>query len=120
MATSFPPSCPQTPRNAGVSQSTVTGNVAAASSAVSEDCLFLDIYAPSNATNLPVLVWIHGGGYGAGNGRAAMDTLVAANDNGFIGVSKYFSLTKWNSRILSSLPTSGTIQIGCFWLSELR
>jgi len=28
----------------------------------SEDCLTLDIYAPPNAENLPVMVWIHGGG----------------------------------------------------------
>lgn len=27
----------------------------------SEDCLYLDIYAPPNADNLPVMVWIHGG-----------------------------------------------------------
>jgi hypothetical protein len=24
----------------------------------SEDCLFLNVYAPANASNLPVLVWI--------------------------------------------------------------
>lgn len=27
----------------------------------SEDCLYLDVYAPPNAANLPVMVWIHGG-----------------------------------------------------------
>ncbi|GJL97927.1 MAG: carboxylic ester hydrolase [Hyphobacterium sp.] len=27
----------------------------------SEDCLYLDIYAPPNAANLPVMMWIHGG-----------------------------------------------------------
>jgi para-nitrobenzyl esterase len=35
----------------------------------SEDCLFLNVYAPSNATNkskLPVMFWIHGGGYAGG------------------------------------------------------
>lgn len=25
-----------------------------------EDCLFLNVWAPQNATNLPVMVWIHG------------------------------------------------------------
>ncbi|KAF3031626.1 hypothetical protein E8E12_001315 [Didymella heteroderae] len=33
---------------------------------MSEDCLFLNVQSPANALNLPVLVWIHGGGYGAG------------------------------------------------------
>ncbi len=35
----------------------------------SEDCLFLNVYAPANATNkskLPVMFWIHGGGYSGG------------------------------------------------------
>ena len=32
----------------------------------SEDCLYLDIYSPSVSLNLPVMVYIHGGGYGAG------------------------------------------------------
>ena len=35
----------------------------------SEDCLFLNVYAPANATDkskLPVMFWIHGGGYSGG------------------------------------------------------
>jgi para-nitrobenzyl esterase len=30
---------------------------------MSEDCLQLNITAPKNATNLPVMVWFHGGGF---------------------------------------------------------
>jgi carboxylesterase type B len=56
-------------------------------SPIDEDCLFLNVYAPHNATALPVLVWIHGGGYGVGDGREDMSRLINANDNGFIGVS---------------------------------
>jgi para-nitrobenzyl esterase len=35
----------------------------------SEDCLFLNVYSPADATatsKLPVMFWIHGGGYSAG------------------------------------------------------
>ena len=35
----------------------------------SEDCLYLDIYAPiSQKQNIPVYIWIHGGGYDSGSG----------------------------------------------------
>ena len=34
----------------------------------SEDCLYLNIYAPPNAENLPVMYWIHGGGNSIGQG----------------------------------------------------
>lgn len=39
-------------------------------SGTSEDCLFLDVYAPDGATpgSLPVLVWVHGGAYLNGSG----------------------------------------------------
>jgi para-nitrobenzyl esterase len=37
----------------------------------SEDCLFLNVYAPASAkpkAKLPVMFWIHGGGYSGGSG----------------------------------------------------
>ena len=52
-----------------------------------EDCLFLSVYAPQNKTNLPVLVWIHGGGYGAGQGNEDLSSIINANENSFIGVA---------------------------------
>lgn len=32
----------------------------------SEDCLYLNVWAPAGANDLPVMVWIHGGGYYGG------------------------------------------------------
>lgn len=57
-----------------------------APSPIDEDCLFLNVFAPRSAARLPVLVWIHGGGYGVGDGREDMSNLINTNDNGFIGV----------------------------------
>ena len=39
----------------------------------SEDCLFLNVWTPGvEASNRPVMVWLHGGGFGNGSGGAAM------------------------------------------------
>jgi para-nitrobenzyl esterase len=43
----------------------------------SEDCLYLNIWAPQATEKLPVLVWIHGGGYYGGT--AAQDGFNGAN-----------------------------------------
>ncbi|MEZ5550946.1 MAG: carboxylesterase family protein [Pseudomonadales bacterium] len=34
----------------------------------SEDCLYLNVWSPANAVNLPVMFWIHGGGNTIGDG----------------------------------------------------
>lgn len=43
--------CPQSPN----------GGAPAPETYESEDCLFLNVWAPAGAKDLPVLVWIHGG-----------------------------------------------------------
>ena len=59
-ATAFEPACLQT----GVSMPGETPP------SVSEDCLYLNVWAPERAKAAPVIVWIHGGGYA--NGATAM------------------------------------------------
>lgn len=47
----------------------------------SEDCLYLNIWSPKNAQNLPVMFWIHGGGNTAGSGGAYRGTKLAQSQN---------------------------------------
>jgi para-nitrobenzyl esterase len=41
------------------------------SEAESEDCLYLSVWAKQDAKSLPVMVWIHGGGFASGSGGEA-------------------------------------------------
>ncbi len=47
----------------------------------SEDCLDLNVTAPSGAANLPVMVWIHGGGFLSGSGSFYDGSKLAATGN---------------------------------------
>ena len=63
-ATTFGPICPQVP---GMLESMLGFD----GSNMAEDCLNLNVFthtAPTGASNLPVLVWIHGGAYTNGSG----------------------------------------------------
>ncbi|KAF3096346.1 hypothetical protein TWF103_009914 [Orbilia oligospora] len=57
-----------------------------------EDCLFLNVYAPSGKEKLPVLIWIHGGGYGFGDGSQDLTAIIHENGNTFVGVSIQYRL----------------------------
>lgn len=63
-----------------------------------EDCLHLNIYAPSNATpqsQLPVMFWIHGGSYIYGSGSFVTyfgDSLVDSSDSNVIVVTINYRL----------------------------
>ena len=77
--------CPQSPDAPIPAGFNFTGN---------EDCLFLSVYAPQNASNLPVLVWIHGGGYGEGQGNQDLSAIINTNNNNFVGVAIQYRVSK--------------------------
>ncbi|XP_028635124.1 acylcarnitine hydrolase-like isoform X1 [Grammomys surdaster] len=75
---------------------------------MSEDCLYLNIYTPAHAhegSNLPVMVWIHGGGLAAGMASmydgsllAAIEDLVVVTIQYRLGVLGFFSTGDQHAR----------------------
>ncbi|RZO69527.1 MAG: carboxylesterase/lipase family protein [OM182 bacterium] len=64
----------------------------------SEDCLYLNIFAPPDADNLPVMYWLHGGGNSVGEGGsysganlALVQDVVVVTINYRLGVFGWFS-----------------------------
>lgn len=47
----------------------------------SEDCLFLNVYTPEIAGDLPVMVWIHGGGLETGSGGEGANPARLVNED---------------------------------------
>ena len=67
------PACPQKPSQlTAPTKAAVTG---------SEDCLFLNIWSPPNAVDLPVMFWIHGGGNTIGHGGSYSGAKLATAQN---------------------------------------
>ncbi|CAD6444998.1 f7ce6e87-ce21-4f39-a977-afb9dc6a0e20 [Sclerotinia trifoliorum] len=103
-AKAYPPHCPQSadapmPANYNFTRSGL-GN---------EDCLFLSVWASPNATNLPVMVWIHGGGYGTGSGNNDFSELANTNSNAFILVAIQYRLGAFGFLSSSDLVRSGGV-----------
>ena len=73
-ATQFSPDCPQKPLlGPGGSAAHEPSPQLSRGQAENEDCLYLNIWtrAPQPEAHLPVMVWIHGGGYQFGSGAIA-------------------------------------------------
>ncbi|KAM3609405.1 uncharacterized protein V6R79_014224 [Siganus canaliculatus] len=59
---------------------------------ISEDCLYLNIYTPANRadnTKLPVMVWIHGGGFASGSASVYDGSALAAYQDVVVVVIQY-------------------------------
>ena len=78
-----------------------------------ENCLTLNIRTPSEGENLPVLVYIHGGGYNTG---AASDPLYAGESfvaNGIVYVTFQYRLNVWGFYDFSTYPGCGDFDTNC-------
>lgn len=87
------------------------------SGSTTEDCLFLNVQAPctgSEKKGLPVLVAIHGGGYGSGSNNLDFSKLMAANDNQFIAVSIQYRLNAFGFLSSDEVHEKGTPNAGIF------
>lgn len=90
-ASAYGPACPQPERNSGVGGGRAERQ--------SEDCLQLNVWAPQGARDLPVMVWIHGGGHRIGSGAfllydgaaLARQGVVLVTINYRIGLLGYFA-----------------------------
>ncbi|KAF2688793.1 alpha/beta-hydrolase [Lentithecium fluviatile CBS 122367] len=108
LATSDPPVCPQT--GAGAATPTAYGFTSALGN---EDCLFLNVYAPSKAKNLPVFFWIHGGGYGLFSATDLDPTeFIAKNNNGFIAVIIQYRLGAFGFLSSDDVKKGGALNAG--------
>ncbi|KAI4232064.1 MAG: hypothetical protein LQ349_005229 [Xanthoria aureola] len=78
----------------------------------SEDCLFLSVYAPPDSQNLPVLVFIHGGGYGMGQGSQDLSMIINANNQSFIGVAIQYRLGAFGFLSSDEISRYATVNAG--------
>ena len=76
---------------------------------VSEDCLYLNVTAPTGATGLPVLVWVHGGGFVNGSGPQHVGDLEAFARDGVVCVSFNYRLgvLGWSNLVRPGYEESG-------------
>ena len=54
-----------------------------------EDCLYLNIWSPPNARNLPVMLWIHGGGNSIGHAGSFIGARLATAHNLVVVTTNY-------------------------------
>ena len=88
-----PPQAPN-PGQGSIVANTIGNTCPQGRSTDSEDCLFLNVYTPSNATptsQLPVFIWIHGGALVNGAG-SIYDPSVMVADNNIIVVTINYRL----------------------------
>lgn len=87
-ATDFGPDCQQEPPHVPPGGSPWSAEYFP-TKAMSEDCLFVNVWRPTSAAGgtLPVMVWIHGGGFAGGSGSVPLYDGTALARQGIVVVS---------------------------------
>ncbi|KAI0114466.1 carboxylesterase family protein [Nemania sp. FL0031] len=102
-AENYASQCPQSPNSPNAPSPSPSGD---------EDCLFLNVMAPANQTKLPVLVWIHGGGYGAGNSFVEFEEQIRTNGNSYLVVSIAYRLGAFGFLSSADIKDFGVVNAG--------
>ncbi|XP_070808826.1 fatty acyl-CoA hydrolase precursor, medium chain-like isoform X1 [Pituophis catenifer annectens] len=91
-ATSYPPMCLQDPLVGQALSDAFTNTGQRISLSITEDCLYLNIYVPAHtdkAEQLPVMVWIHGGGLVLGSASTYDGSVLSAYENVVVVAIQY-------------------------------
>ncbi|XP_019361106.1 PREDICTED: cocaine esterase [Gavialis gangeticus] len=89
-STSFPPMCLQDLE--WVETMKIIEKFENPTTEISEDCLYLDVYTPASSNKkakLPVMVWIHGGGFALGGASAYDGSALTAYENVVVVIIQY-------------------------------
>jgi para-nitrobenzyl esterase len=88
----------------------------------SEDCLYLNVYTPATikaGSRLPVMLWIHGGGYTAGSGSEPRYTDPALVHHGVIVVTINYRLGVFGFLASSDLAKESGGKAGNYGLMDM-
>ncbi|PHH65379.1 hypothetical protein CDD81_2483 [Ophiocordyceps australis] len=77
-----------------------------------EDCLYLNVFAAPQATRLPVLVWIHGGGHSVFGATYDPSSWINTNDNGFVVVEMQYRLGAFGYLASPHIKEKGRLNAG--------
>ena len=101
-ATAFEPPCPQP-----VNIDHKTSNGGGVAGVQSEDCLYLNVYAPANANKAPVVVWLYGGASYLGAGHLGSYNGTSNAKNGVITIPINYRLGPLGTFAHPSLTKEG-------------
>ncbi|HEX4180251.1 MAG TPA: carboxylesterase family protein [Caulobacteraceae bacterium] len=106
--------------NFGASCMQIGGPLSAGVDATSEDCLTLNVWAPAHpaAKKLPVMVWIHGGGFVGGSGSVPLYDGAHFARDGVIMVSLNYRLGRLGYFAHPALTREGAGPLGNYWLMD--